>query len=124
VAWLQHLGAFRRADRLDPRRLARLAGKLPAGSDLFRVRAEVRGAARGGRWLVGASASGHNEARATALITAYAAERILRSPPRGGVYHSDQLLEPAAVFRALRPAGIDVQLDARRANDSRPDDRR
>lgn len=124
VALLKRLGAFRHADRLDPALLAALAGKLPGGSDRFQVRVEVRGRARGARRLVSVSAAGHNEARATGLMAAYAVERILASPGRGGVYHSDQLLNPSAAFRALREAGVTFRIDVRRGNDERPDDRR
>jgi saccharopine dehydrogenase (NAD+, L-lysine forming) len=114
VALLKRMGAFRKADRLDPQLLARLAGHLPGGSDQFRVLAEVRGRARGARRVVSLSAAGYNEARATGMMTAYAAEHILGSPHPGGVYHSDQLLNPSAVLRALRQSGIRFQLEAGR----------
>lgn len=111
LALLKRVGALRMLRCRGVRdTLVALLTQVRAGSEGFAVTAEAEGA--DGRSF-SCSASGYGEARATGVIAALVAERLHADPSTlesGGVYHAEQVFDPAEILRSLDEHGIDVDL--------------
>jgi saccharopine dehydrogenase-like NADP-dependent oxidoreductase len=99
VFGLRATRAFELLDRVGARRLvdASLAG-VRLGSDRFVVHAQASD--EHGRRAV-AAATGRGECRATATVAARVAARLAAGAARPGVWHLDELVEPAAFLAEL-----------------------
>src|SRR5690606_21316141 len=95
---------------LGARRLvdATLAG-VRLGSDRFVVHA--RATDEQGRRAV-ATATGHGECRATAMVAARVATRLAAGSSPPGVWHLDELVEPAAFLAELESGVLTTDLAA------------
>jgi saccharopine dehydrogenase (NAD+, L-lysine forming) len=89
-------GLLRFANRLSPAFVARVLDRLPFGEDRYALLVIAHG--RRGRSVQGA-VSGRQEARATGLVTAYAAEAVLSGRVPTGVHHVEHVLS-LAEFRS------------------------
>jgi saccharopine dehydrogenase (NAD+, L-lysine forming) len=88
--------------------LVSLFTRFRMGSDGFAVKVEAEGMGGGS---YSCSAWGRGEARATGVIAARVAERLLTSPSlERGVFHAEQLIEPAELFGQIEDLGITVDL--------------
>lgn len=108
VFGLRATRAFELLDRLGARPLvdASLAG-VRIGSDGFVVRAEASD--EHGRRAV-ATTTGHGECHATAAVAARVVTRLVAGATRPGVWHLDQLVEPAALLAELESDGLTTEL--------------
>jgi saccharopine dehydrogenase-like NADP-dependent oxidoreductase len=99
VFGLRATGTFELLDRIGARRLvdASLAG-VRLGSDRFVVHAQASD--EHGRRAV-ATTTGHGECRATAAVAARVAMHLAAGAARPGVWHIDELVEPAAFLAEL-----------------------
>lgn len=105
LALLKKTGALRVLRHRGTREaLVAVLGRVRFGSDGFAVVAEAEG--KGGR-RHSCSAWGRGEGRATGVVAALITERLLASPSlEYGVFHIEQLFDPAEVFAAIEGQGI------------------
>jgi saccharopine dehydrogenase (NAD+, L-lysine-forming) len=88
--------------------LVSLFTRFRMGSDGFAVKVEAEGMGGG---TYSCSAWGRGEARATGVVAARVAERLLTSPSlERGVFHTEQLFEPTELFDQMEVLGITVNL--------------
>jgi len=79
---------------------------LHFGSDIFAVKVSAKGIAEGKELSYECAVSGHGEARCTALITSHVAASLFTGSFPAGVFHIEQLFDPAQVITTLKEKGI------------------
>ncbi len=101
---LRRAGFFRLLTRLGGSGLLTGASsRIRSGGDRFVVQATATDAA-GAR--VSAAVAGNEECRATGLVAAQVAARLLRAPGPPGVHQIDQVVETGSFLRALQQYGL------------------
>jgi len=76
------------------------------GSDKFVLKVDASGIIDGRQTLYECSISGYGEGRATALVAAGVAERVYASSLPSGVFHIEQLFDPAEFIDKLSGSGL------------------
>lgn len=87
--------------------LTRILSRLRLGTDRFVVHAKASSATGE---HISIAATGRQECRATAVVTAYAARLLYQGGVPTGVHHLDRLVEPHALLGRLPDYDIDVHL--------------
>jgi saccharopine dehydrogenase-like NADP-dependent oxidoreductase len=86
--------------------LVRLFRAVHFGSDQFAIRVDMQGVADGQIVNSASAITGRNEGYATGIVAAEVAERLYTSSYPAGVYHIEQLFEPAGFIARLEPYGL------------------
>jgi NAD(P)-dependent dehydrogenase (short-subunit alcohol dehydrogenase family) len=103
---LRGAGFFRLLSRLGGSGLLTAASsRIRAGADRFVVQATAADAAGA---QVSAAVAGNEECRATGLVAAQVAARLLRAPGPPGVHHIDQAVAARSFLHTLQPHGLVV----------------
>ena len=83
--------------------LVRLFRAVHFGSDQFAVRVDMQGVADGKGITRASAITGHKEGHTTGMVAAEVAERLYTGSHSAGVFHIEQLFEPADFIARLEP---------------------
>jgi saccharopine dehydrogenase (NAD+, L-lysine forming) len=90
--------------------LVALLSRFHVGSDRFAIKVEAEGLIGERPELYSCSIRGHGEGRATGIAAALVAQRLCVSPCEPGVFHIDQLFEPASLLGKVEGLGLALEL--------------
>jgi saccharopine dehydrogenase (NAD+, L-lysine-forming) len=111
MALTKRAGAFCALKRRWARdALVDLLSRFRVGSDGFAVKVEAEGSIGERPERYSCSIRGRGEGRATGIVATLVAERLCDSPCEPGVFHIEQLFEPAEVFGRVEDLGLTVDL--------------
>lgn len=86
--------------------LVRVFRAVHFGSDQFATRVDMQGVAGGQDTRLTSAITGRNEGYATGIVAAEVAELLYTSPYPAGVFHIEQLFEPADFIAKMEPYGL------------------
>ena len=86
--------------------LVRVFRAVHFGSDQFAIRVDMQGVADGQDTCLASAITGRNEGYATAIVAAEVAEQLYTSQLPAGVFHIEQLFEPADFIAKMEPYGL------------------
>ena len=110
VAGMKRANLVRALQRWDPSTLVGLLRMLKLGSDLFALQVEAAGVVNDRVVALSAGATGREEARATGVVTALAADALYQGWIPPGVHHLEQVLQIADLLGRLEKEGIHLWL--------------
>ena len=86
--------------------LVRVFRAVHFGSDRFAIRVDMQGVADGQNTRLASAIIGRNDGYATGIVAAEVAEQLYTSPYPAGVFHIEQLFEPADFIAKMEPYGL------------------